>query len=104
MDGAWPASPDVQILGDGLVGLRGDLLALFVSSSVSFANWRTSTTTEGQSLSGHGAERVSRTSDISAISRSHITFCSHLPGSLPVLESVAKSGQWAESLENPSRS
>jgi len=101
IDGALAASPDVQILGDGLVGLRGDLLALFRFFEREFRKLADQYHAEDNHYPVMVPNDVLE--DVGYFSHfpQHITFCSHLPGSLPLLESVAKSGQWAESLETP---
>lgn len=90
VDAALAASPDLQLLGDGLVGLSGDLLRLFRYFEGKFR----------QLAAGYGAEEqhypVMVPSELLAEVGyfghfpQHITFCSHLPGDLPVLENVAK--------------
>ena len=56
VDAALAASPDVQILGDGLVGLRGELLALFRFLEARFRAHRRRIRRRGEPLSGDGAE------------------------------------------------
>lgn len=90
VDAALAASPDLQLLGDGLVGLSGDLLRLFRFFESRFR----------QLAADYGAEEqhypVLVPSELLAEVGyfghfpQHITFCSHLPGDLPVLEHVAK--------------
>jgi seryl-tRNA synthetase len=89
VDAALAASPDIQILGDGLVGLRGELLALF-----RFLQSRVRAI-----AAEFGAEEnhypVMVPSEVLAEVGyfghfpQHVTFCSHLPGDLPLLQSVA---------------
>lgn len=90
VDRALAGSRDVQILADGLVGLRGDLLALFRFFEREFRDL----------AAAYGADEqhypvmvpIELLAEIGYFGHfpQHITFCSHLPGDLPVLESVAK--------------
>lgn len=89
VDAALAASPDVEILGDGLVGLRGSLLRLFRFFEGRFR----------QIAAEFGADErhypvmvpSELLEEVGYIGHfpQHITFCSHLPGSLPVLQEVA---------------
>jgi seryl-tRNA synthetase len=89
IDAALAQSPHLHFLGDGLVGLRGPLLALFRYFERTF-----------RALAAHyGADEnhypVMVPSELLAEVGyfghfpQHITFCSHLRGDLPVLEEVA---------------
>lgn len=90
VDPALASSPDLQLLGDGLVGLRGELLRLFRFFELRFR----------QLAADYGAEEqhypvmvpIELLAEVGYFGHfpQHITFCSHLPGDLPVLESVAK--------------
>ncbi len=91
IDAALLQSPDLQFLGDGLIGLRGSLLALFRFFERKFRAL----------AADYGADEnqypVMVPSDVLAEVGyfghfpQHITFCSHLRGDLPVLEGVAAS-------------
>lgn len=91
IDAALLQSPDLQFLGDGLIGLRGSLLALFRFFERTFRAL----------AEDYGAEEnqypVMVPSDVLAEVGyfghfpQHITFCSHLRGDLPALEGVAAS-------------
>jgi seryl-tRNA synthetase len=96
IDDALRSSPDIQILGDGLTGLRGSLLALFRFFERRF-----------RALAEHyGAEEnhypVMVPSELLAEVGyfghfpQHITFCSHLRGDLTVLQEVAASAEVPE--------
>jgi seryl-tRNA synthetase len=102
IDAALAASPDVEVLGDGLVGLGGSLLRLFRFFEGRFR----------QIAGEFGAEErhypVMVPSEVLAEVGyfghfpQHITFCSHLPGSLPVLQEVAAQPETLlERLEEP---
>lgn len=90
LDAALLDHPDVQLLGDGLVGLRGDLLALFRFFERTFR----------ELAADYGAEENhypvmvpgELLAEIGYFGHfpQHITFCSHLRGDLPTLEAVAK--------------
>lgn len=96
VEGALRASPDLQLLGDGLVGLRGPLLALFRFFERTFR----------ELAAGYGAEENhypvmvpnALLEEIGYFGHfpQHITFCSHLRGDLPVLEAVASSPNAAQ--------
>jgi seryl-tRNA synthetase len=83
--------PDVQVLGRGLTGLNGDLLRLFRFFEREFQ----------ELAAGFGAEENQYPAMIPAEILAevgyfhhfpqHVTFCSRLPDSLPVLESVSRS-------------
>lgn len=100
VDDELARSGDVQLLGDGLVGLRGSLLRLFRFFERTFRDL----------AAEYGAEEnhypVMVPSELLAELGyfghfpQHITFCSHLPGDLPLLERVAKTehGQVPEDL------
>jgi seryl-tRNA synthetase len=89
IDAALASSPDVQILGDGLIGLRGSLLALFRFFERRFKQIAGDFGADEQ----HYPVMVPREilDEVGYLGHfpQHITFCSHLPGSLPVLQAVA---------------
>jgi seryl-tRNA synthetase len=89
IDATLAASPDVQILGDGLIGLRGELLALFRFLERRFREIAAEFGAEEQ----HYPVMVPREvlAEVGYLSHfpQHVTFCSHLPGDLPVLQAVA---------------
>lgn len=91
IEAALRASPDVQILGDGLVGLRGSLLALFRFFERTFGELAA----DYQAEENHYPVMVPSAllAEIAYFGHfpQHITFCSHLRGDLPVLEEVASS-------------
>lgn len=101
VDAALAASGDVQILGDGLTGLRGELLALFRFFEREFRKLAGEFgAEENQYPVMLPAEVLAEVGYLTHFPQ-HVTFCSHLPASLPVLESVA-SGPGAERGEAPS--
>jgi seryl-tRNA synthetase len=90
VDGVLAASPDVQLLGDGLVGLRGDLLALFRFFERRFRQLaRDFRADENHYPVMVPSELLAEVGYFDHFPQ-HITFCSHLPGSLPVLEAVSR--------------
>lgn len=89
VDAALAASPDVQILGDGLVGLRGSLLALFRAFERRFKQLADDFGAEEQHYPVMVPSEVLAEVGYLGHFPQHLTFCSHLPGSLPVLERVA---------------
>lgn len=89
IDAALAASPDVQILGDGLVGLRGSLLALFRFFEQRFKAIADDFGAEEQHYPVMVPSAVLDEVGYLGHFPQHITFCSHLPGSLPVLQAVA---------------
>jgi seryl-tRNA synthetase len=101
IDAALAASPDVQILGDGLVGLRGDLLSLFRFFEREFRRLAAEFHAEDNHYPVMVPSGILEEVGYFSHFPQHITFCSHLPGSLPVLEAVAKSGQLSERLAEP---
>ena len=90
-DDALMASSDVHRLGAGLVALRGDVLALFRFFEATFLRLSRRfyakehhypvllpiTTLEEVGYFGHFPQ--------------HVTFCTHLPEDLPIIEAVARS-------------
>ncbi len=101
IDAALAASPDVQILGDGLVGLRGNLLALFRYFEREFHQLAGDLGAEDNHYPVLVPNDILE--DVGYFSHfpQHVTFCSHLPGNLPLLQSVAESGRWADKIEEP---
>jgi seryl-tRNA synthetase len=101
IDAALATSPDVQILDDGLIGLRGDLLSVFRFFEREFRKLAD----EFHAQDNHYPVMVPADilEDVGYFSHfpQHITFCSHLPGSLPLLEAVATSGRLSERLAEP---
>ena len=89
VDAALGACPDVQVLGDGLVGLRGSLLALFRGFERRFKQLADDFGAEEQHYPVMVPSQVLAEVGYLGHFPQHLTFCSHLPGSLPVLERVA---------------
>jgi seryl-tRNA synthetase len=89
IDAALVTSPDVQILGDGLVGLRGSLLALFRFFERRFREIARDFGAEEQHYPVMVPSELLAEVGYFGHFPQHLTFCSHLPGSLPVLQAVA---------------
>ena len=89
IDAALAASPDVQILGDGLVGLRGELLALFRFLESRFREIAAEFGAEENHYPVMVPSEVLAEVGYFGHFPQHVTFCSHLPGDLPLLQSVA---------------
>lgn len=89
IDAALAACPDVQILGEGLTGLRGNLLRLFRF----FERWfRTLAATFGAEDNHYPAMiPAGLLAEMGYFGHfpQHVTLCCHFPDSLPVLEAVA---------------
>lgn len=100
VDAALAASRDVQILGDGLVGLSGDLLRLFRFFERRFRELAADYAADEQHYPVMVPSELLAEVGYFGHFPQHITFCSHLPGDLPVLERVAKteSGKVPEQL------
>lgn len=100
IDAELAQSPDVQILGDGLVALRGDLLRLFRFFERRFRELAADYGAEEQHYPVLVPAELLAELGYFGHFPQHITFCSHLPGDLPVLERVAKTevGKVPESL------
>lgn len=90
VDAALASSPDLQFLGDGLIGLRGDLLRLFRFFEREFRRLAADYDAEEQHYPVMVPSELLAEIGYFGHFPQHITFCSHLPGDLPVLESVAK--------------
>lgn len=90
IDAELAASPDVQLLGDGLVGLRGDLLALFRFFEERFRRMAADFGAEENHYPVMVPSEVLAEVGYFGHFPQHVTFCSHLPGDLPVLQAVAR--------------
>jgi seryl-tRNA synthetase len=102
IDAALVASRDLQILGDGLVGLSGSLLALFRYFERRFRQIAEDFRAEEQRFPVMVPSEVLDEVGYLGHFPQHITFCSHLPGSLPVLEAVAAQPETlVERLDDP---
>lgn len=89
VDAALAESKDVQRLGEGLTGLRGELLALFRFFEREFMRLAEEFGAEENHYPVMLPAEVLAEVGYLAHFPQHVTFCSHLPASLPVLESVA---------------
>jgi len=96
VDADLAASRDLQILGDGVVGLSGKLLELFRFFESRFLALAKTYGAEEQHYPVLVPKRVLTEVGYFGHFPQHITFCSHLPGSLPVLEAFA-----AEAKDDP---
>jgi seryl-tRNA synthetase len=89
IDADLAASPDVTVMGDGLVGLRGKLLALFRMLEGRFR----AMAADFGAAENHYPVMVPNEvlAEVGYFGHfpQHVTFCSHLPGDLPVLQAVA---------------
>lgn len=90
IDADLAVSPDIQLLGEGLVGLRGDLLALFRFFERRFRQLARDFGAEEQHYPVMVPSELLAEVGYFDHFPQHITFCSHLPGSLPVLEQVSR--------------
>ncbi|HEV3484267.1 MAG TPA: hypothetical protein VG106_02595, partial [Vicinamibacterales bacterium] len=101
IDAELAASSDVHLLGDGLVGLSGDLLRLFRSFESIFRRLAAHYAAEEQHYPVMVPSELLAEVGYFGHFPQHITFCSHLPGDLPLLERVARTetGQVPEQLE-----
>ena len=90
VDAALATSPDVQLLGDGLVGLRGNLLALFRFLERRFRAMAADFGADENHYPVMVPSEVLAEAGYFGHFPQHVTFCSHLPGDLPVLQSVAE--------------
>jgi seryl-tRNA synthetase len=89
IDGELARSGEVLSLGDGLTGLRGSLLALFRFFEREFRGLAHDFGAEEHQYPAMiPAELLAEVGYIDHFPQ-HVTFCSHLPPSLPLLESVA---------------
>lgn len=89
IDAGLAHSPDVQILGDGLVGLSGRLLALFRFFEREFFKLARDFEAEEQHYPVMVPSDILAEIGYFGHFPQQLTFCSHLPGNLPVLEAVA---------------
>ena len=89
IDEALAKSPDVQLLGAGLTGLRGELLALFRFFEREFATIAEEFGAEDNHYPVMVPSEVLAEVGYFSHFPQHVTFCSHLPDSLPLLEAVA---------------
>jgi seryl-tRNA synthetase len=93
IDEALTQSPDVQLLGAGLTGLRGELLALFRFFEREFARIADEFGAEDNHYPVMIPSEVLAEVGYFSHFPQHVTFCSHLPDSLPLLEAVAGDAQ-----------
>ncbi len=91
VEDALRSSPDVQILGDGLVGLRGPLLELFRFFERTFRKLAADYRAEENHYPVMVPTALLGEIGYFGHFPHHVTFCSHLRGDLPVLEDVASS-------------
>lgn len=89
IDADLAASPDIAKLGDGLIGLRGELLRLFRFFEQRFRQIAAAFGAEERHYPVMVPSAVLEEVGYIGHFPQHITFCSHLPGSLPVLQEVA---------------
>ncbi|GJD51400.1 hypothetical protein OPKNFCMD_4154 [Methylobacterium crusticola] len=89
IDAALAASPDVQVLGEGLTGLSGRLLALFRFFERRFRELAAAFEAEDQHYPVMVPSALLAETGYLGHFPQHVTFCCHLPDSLPVLEAVA---------------
>jgi seryl-tRNA synthetase len=90
IDAALATSPDIQLIGDGLVGLRGVLLALFRFLERRVRAIAADFGADENHYPVMVPSEVLAEVGYFAHFPQHVTFCSHLPGDLPVLQSVAE--------------
>jgi len=89
IDSLLAQSADVQVLGEGLTGLRGDLLRLFRFFEREFRGIAAEFGAEENAFPVMvPAEVLAEVSYFHHFPQ-HVTFCSHLPDSMRVLESVS---------------
>jgi seryl-tRNA synthetase len=88
-DAELAASPDVQFLGEGLTGLRGRLLQLFRFFERNFKELAASFGAEDNHYPAMIPSHLLAEMGYFGHFPQHVTFCCHLPDSLPVLEAVA---------------
>ncbi|MFT5797885.1 MAG: seryl-tRNA synthetase [Candidatus Azotimanducaceae bacterium] len=89
-DAELAACPDVQVIGQGLTGLRGPLLKLFRYFERHFASLAADFDAEDNHFPVMiPNETLSEMGYLNNFPQ-HATFCCHFPDSLPVLEAVAK--------------
>ncbi len=89
IDAALAASEGVQVLGAGLVGLRGPLLGAFRY----FEQWFRQLARDFDAEENHYPAMIPSEvlAEVGYLAHfpQHVTFCCHLPDNLPILESVA---------------
>jgi seryl-tRNA synthetase len=97
IDAALVASSEVQVLAAGLTGLNGSLLALFRFFEREFRRLAAEFHAEENQYPVMIPANILEEVGYFAHFPQHVTFCSHLPDNLPVLESVAsQAGHGAE--------
>jgi seryl-tRNA synthetase len=89
IDAALAQSEDLQLLGEGLTGLRGQTLALFRFFEREFAEMARDFDAEENHYPVMVPGEVLAEVGYFDHFPQHVTFCSHLAASLPLLESVA---------------
>lgn len=89
IDEALAKSPDLQLLGAGLTGLRGELLGLFRFFEREFARIADEFGAEDNHYPVMLPSEVLAEVGYFAHFPQHVTLCSHFPDSLPLLEMVA---------------
>jgi seryl-tRNA synthetase len=89
IDASLAESGDVQLLGDGLTGLRGSVLALFRFFEREFMKLAQEFEAEENHYPVMVPSEVLAEVGYFDHFPQHVTFCSHLPANLPVLEAVA---------------
>ena len=104
IDASLANSEDILILGDGLIGLRGRLLGLFRFFEREFRKLARDFGAEENHYPAMIPSEILTEVGYLGHFPQHVTFCSHLRGNLPVLESVASDarggrGKLAEKLE-----
>jgi seryl-tRNA synthetase len=104
IDAELAASGDVQVLGAGLTGLRGRLLALFRFFEREFRDMAREFDAEENHYPVLVPSEILAELGYFDHFPQHVTFCSHLPDSLPVLESISTdtrtgAGSLAEKLD-----
>jgi seryl-tRNA synthetase len=95
IDDELARSPDIQFLGEGLTGLRGGLLALFRFFEREFKELADSFGAEDNHYPVMIPNDLLAEMGYFGHFPQHVTFCCHLPDSLPVLESIAAESKTA---------
>lgn len=88
-DAELAGSPDLQLIGEGLTGLRGNLLKLFRFFEARFAALAADFAAEDQHYPVMIPAALLAEMGYFGHFPQHVTFCCHFPDSLPLLESVA---------------
>jgi seryl-tRNA synthetase len=91
IDAELARHPDVQIVGEGLTGLRGGLLALFRFFERTFRGIADEFAAEDQYYPVMLPSEVLAEVGYFGHFPQHVTLCSHLPDRLPVLQEIAES-------------